>query len=370
MPRRRSTETMRRTMVLDVVGLTSSLITEATPNLLSLVRRGGMRPLRTIAPAVTCSVQSTFTTGLLPRDHGVSPTVGTIATRPRWRSGGSRPTLSLVYLPHLDYDLQRYGPKDPRSRRAATEVDAACGALIEMADREGAAIIVLSEYGITEVTGVVHINRTLREAGLIAVREEATGEHLDAGASEAFAVSDHQVAHVYVRRPERVAEVRALLRATPGIDVVWGAEEKREAGLDHPRSGELVAISKADRWFSYCFWLDDARAPDYARTVDIHRKPGYDPAEIFLDPEMRWPTLQVGWTLLKRRLGFRSLLEVVSLDPSAVRGSHGRVTERDGDGPLFITSVPDALAGRGEIRATEMKQVILDHVFQDAVAPR
>ena len=112
---------------------------------------------------------------------------------------------------------------------------------------------------------------------------------LDAGASEAFAVADHQVAHVYVRRPERVAEVKRLLEGLDGVERVLDEDGKRAAGLDHPRSGELVAVSRADRWFSYYYWLDDARAPDFARTVDIHRKPGYDPVELFLDPALRAP---------------------------------------------------------------------------------
>src|SRR5439155_8766179 len=130
-----------------------------------------------------------------------------------------------------------------------------------------------SEYSMTAVKGPIHINRVLREAELIAVRKERGLEKLDAGASEAFAVADHQVAHVYVRRPERIAEVKRLLETVEGIEVVLDDAEKKERGIDHARSGELVAISRADRWFSYYFWLDDAVAPEYARTVDIHRKP-------------------------------------------------------------------------------------------------
>ena len=167
-----------------------------------------------------------------------------------------RPTLTLVYLPHLDYDLQRLGPEHPRIAEEVAAVDAACEPLLSAAEKSGAAVIVLSEYGITEVSGPVHINRALREAGLLRVRPEQMGEQLDPGASEAFAVADHQVAHVYVRRPERVAEVAALLRSLDGVEAVWTEADKRDRGLDHPRSGEIVVVSRADRWFTYYYWLD------------------------------------------------------------------------------------------------------------------
>src|SRR5690606_35554029 len=236
---------------------------------------------------------------------------------------------------------------------------------IEHFERDGAHVVVLSEYGITPVRGAVHINRVLRRAGLIRVREELGSEKLDAGASEAFAVADHQIAHVYVRRPERVAEVKALLEAQEGIEVVLDDAGKAERGLDHPRSGELVAISRPDRWFSYYFWLDDDRAPDYARTVDIHRKPGYDPVELFTDPEIRALPLKVGLTLAKKALGFRYLLEVVPLDASLVKGSHGRPVDDPQVGPLIMSNAPELLPD-GPVEATTVREIILRHVFTDS----
>ena len=129
--------------------------------------------------------------------------------------------------------------------------------------------------------------RVLRAAGLLRVRESAL-ELLDPGACEAFAVADHQIAHVYVKRRERVAEVQALLSGFYlGVERVLDLEGKREFGLDHDRSGESIALSASDRWLSYHDWLDDVRAPDFARTVEIHRKPGYDPVELFVDPGAR-----------------------------------------------------------------------------------
>jgi predicted AlkP superfamily pyrophosphatase or phosphodiesterase len=259
-----------------------------------------------------------------------------------------RPDLTLVYLPHLDYDFQRFGPRDPRSLRALEEVDRLAGRLIDKARGAGLEVVALSEYGITEVDGSVSINRVLRRAGFLRVQETPIGELLDAGASRAFAVSDHQTAHVYVREPRDLGAVKAVLAETPGVDVVLDEAGKRELGLDHPRAGELVAVAAARRWFDYYYWLDDDRAPDFARTVDIHRKPGYDPVELFLDPRRRFVRARILWRLLQKKLGFRALLDVIPLDPALVRGSHGRLADAPADGPVFISSSPrmarDALA--------------------------
>jgi predicted AlkP superfamily pyrophosphatase or phosphodiesterase len=279
-----------------------------------------------------------------------------------------KPTLTLCYLPHLDYNLQRLGPdlSHPRLIRDLEEIDALAGELIEQAEQDGTRIVVVSEYGITPVQGAIHINRVLREAGLIRVRVEMGRELLDAGASRAFALADHQVAHVYVQHGQAVPEVKALLEGVAGIERVLDAEGKRSFGLDHPRSGELVAIAAQDRWFSYYYWLDDARAPDFARTVDIHRKPGYDPVELFVDPAIRVPPAAIGWRLLKRKLGARTLLDVISLkDTQLVKGSHGRITDDPDHGPLVISSAPDLLPD-GPLPATDFKRFVLAHVFDRA----
>lgn len=274
----------------------------------------------------------------------------------------SAPTLNLVYLPHLDYALQKLGPDHPDIPRHLAEIDAVCGELIDHVRKDGVRVIVLSEYGITPVTDGIHINRALRQAGLIRVREELGRELLDPGACEAFAVSDHQIAHVYVRNPARISEVRALLERVPGIDCVLDEAGKREFGLAHPRAGELVALSAPDRWFTYYYWLDDARAPDFARCVEIHRKPGYDPVELFLDPALSFPKAQVAFRVAKKLAGFRMLMDVIPLDASLVRGSHGRVPEDPAYGAVFITSEPQLLK-RDEVAAVDVKQLILDHVF-------
>jgi predicted AlkP superfamily pyrophosphatase or phosphodiesterase len=462
---------MKRTLVLDVVGLTPALLPHA-PNLCRLAEQGAMRPLTTVTPAVTTTVQSTMLTGTLPREHGIvangwyfrdlsemmfwcqsnalvhgekvwdaarkrNPAFTcaklfwwynmyaavdiAVTPRPMYSADGcklpdihtlpaglrdelqaalgefplfrfwgpaadivssrwiaqsalrvfeqNKPTLTLVYLPHLDYNLQRLGPHHPAVAADVTQIDEICGELIDAARRAGTHVVVLSEYGITEVSNPVHINRMLRNAGWLRIRHERGLEQLDAGASDAFAVADHQIAHVYVSRPELIDEVARTLRALPGVERVLGAAGKREFGIDHPRSGELVAIARADSWFTYYHFLDDALAPDYARTVDIHRKPGYDPVELFIDPALPFPKLHIARRLLQKKLGMRYLMDVISLDATLVKGSHGRPTDRTEDGPLFITTAPELLAD-GPVVADEVKSLLLSHVFGAAVDER
>ena len=164
----------------------------------------------------------------------------------------------------------------------------------------GARIVMLSEYGLSDVSQPVHINRVLREHGLIAVREELERDVLDPGASTAFAVADHQVAHIYVNDAGRLDEVRALVAGLDGVSQVLGTAEKREQRVGHERAGDLIAVATADAWFTYYYWLNDAAAPDFARTVDIHRKPGYDPVELFLDPAIHSPKWAIGSRLIRR----------------------------------------------------------------------
>jgi hypothetical protein len=188
-------------------------------------------------------------------------------------------------------------------------------------------------------------------------------ELLDPGASRAFAVADHQVAHVYVRQDSDVPAVKRLLESVDGVEQVLDLEGKRASGLDHPRSGELVALSAPDRWFSYYWWLDDAKAPDYARTVDIHRKPGYDPMELFVDPAIALPKLKVAQRLIARKLGFRNLLDVIPIaDTSIVKGSHGLIAREPEDGPLVMSN-DDTLLPAGPLPATSFKDFVLAHVF-------
>ncbi len=458
---------MRKTVVINAVGLTPGLLGPSTPRLRAFAERGALATVSPVLPAVTCSVQMTYLTGRYPDEHGIvgngwyfrdecevrfwrqsnklvgHPKVWEVArsldpsftcanlfwwynmyssadysvtprpmypadgrkipdvyTQPdglrtelqselgrfplfsfwgpntsiratRWIAEAAKwidrhhdPTLALVYLPHLDYCLQRHGPDLRKVAGDLEELDAICGDLIDYYESRGTQVIILSEYGITRVSEPVHINRVLREHGLLSVREELGRELLDAGASTAFAVADHQVAHVYLNDPARLPEVRALLEATDGVERVLDDEGKREHHLDHPRSGDLVAVAEPHAWFTYYYWLDDDRAPDFARTVDIHRKPGYDPVELFLDPEIKRPKLKVAATLLKKYLGFRYLMDVIPLDASLVQGSHGTAPSSPDEAPLFITREARLLDGK-QLDATDVFSLILRHLGAD-----
>lgn len=268
-----------------------------------------------------------------------------------------RPDLTTVYLPHLDYDLQRFGPDTPEAAKAAREIDTVAGDLIDHARSRDNNVVVVSEYGITEVDQPVDINRALRRAGLLSVYTQDGMEYLDPWVSRAFAVADHQIAHVYVRDNVDIPQVRELIEALPGVDMVLDEAGKQEARLAHERAGELVAVADPKAWFTYYYWLHDERAPDFARNVEIHRKPGYDPAELFMDPLDKTAKLRAGLTLARKKLGMRYLMDVVPLNPKWVKGSHGRLPENPDDGPILIGS--DPAEARTRIAATAVKDLLL-----------
>lgn len=456
---------MRKTVVLNVVGLTPSLLGDATPHLSAFIKRGKLATINTIVPAVTCSVQATYLTGVMPSEHGVvangwyfrdecevkfwrqsnkliqapkvwetarerdpSFTVAnmfwwynmyssadySVTPRPMYPADGLKlpdvyshpadlrtqlqeelgtfplfkfwgpattiessdwiakaskrvvelydPTLTLVYLPHLDYNLQRVGPGHPAIATDLQEIDAVCKDLITFLEDRGRRVIVLSEYGINAVSKPVHLNRLFRKEGFIAVREERGLELLDAGASEVFAVADHQLAHIHVNDPDKVAAVKQLVESTPGVAYVLDEAGKKEHGLDHPRSGELVAVSDPDAWFTYYYWLDDMKAPDFARTVDIHRKPGYDPVELFINPDLRLPKLKLGRKLIQKKLGFRYLMNVIPLDATLVKGSHGHITTDPDECAVFMTR-DTSLTADARIKPTAIRDIMLESVF-------
>lgn len=270
------------------------------------------------------------------------------------------PTLNLIYIPHLDYNLQKYGIDFSKISKDLREVDDLAKDLITFFENRGAEVLLLSEYGITSVSKPVHLNRIFREKGWIQVKNELGLETLDAGTSAVFAVADHQVAHVHVNDHSKLAEVKALLEKTPGVEKVLDAQGKKDYHIDHARSGDLVVIADADSWFTYYFWLDDAKAPDYARCVDIHRKPGYDPVELVLDPAIKIPILKIGSKVLKKKLGFRYLMDVIPLDATLVKGAHGRIPESDLDKPLFVAD--SRLISTEKIQPTEVFDLIFNAV--------
>jgi len=458
------TRPIRRTVVLNVVGLAPRLLGPAMPRLTAWSASARMARIKPAFPAVTCSAQSDYLTGVYPSSHGIvgngwysredaevkfwkqsnalvqAPKVWDVARaqepsltvanmfwwfnmystadyavtpRPMYPADGRKlpdvyttpgdlrdslqaslgtfplfefwgpragirstqwiaaaskqvearhsPTLTLIYLPHLDYNLQRVGVGASAIEADLRAVDEVCGDLIAYYESRGVDVVVLSEYGLCDVTTPVHLNRVLRQAGLLRVRSEQGLDVIDPGASTAFAVADHQVAHIYVNDRTAIDRVMELVRGTPGVDLVLDADAQRDMHIDHARSGDLVAVAKPEAWFTYYYWLDDARAPDYARTVDIHRKPGYDPVELFIGPAIRVPALSVGWKLFKRSLGQRSLLDVIPLDASLVRGSHGRSDGWSDDGPLVMSRRDDLFAG-DRIRSIDVHDLLLRHL--------
>lgn len=289
------------------------------------------------------------------------------AAKEVWRV--HRPTISLIYLPHLDYDLQRFGPDDPRLSKALGEIDEVAGDLIGFLEAEGVQPIVVSEYGVVPVRGSVAINRELRRGGWLKVRTEERGrEALDVFASDAFAVVDHQLAHVYVatRAAGALGEIAATLRRLDGVAEVLQGSAIAEAGLGHPRSGDLVAIAAADRWFEWGHWLDPGMAPDFARCVEIFRKTGFDPCELFLDPAIRFPRLAIAARLARKAIGQRVLMDVIPLDGSIVGGSHGRADLPAAHRPVMFGAVPAEVPA--SIASSAVRDVILAAVFGDGPA--
>jgi len=253
--------------------------------------------------------------------------------------------LTMVYLPHLDYDLQRFGPDDARIPEAVAAVDREAGRIIDAA--KGRKVIAVSEYHIEPVTGgAFPINMLLRALGLLRVIDNPVGELIDYYESSAFAVCDHQIAHVYVKD---AATLKLLRDKFEQDDVPFRMLDKAECGLDHERSGELVLLADRGHWFSYPYWSDDSKAPDFARTVDIHRKPGYDPCELFFDPNVSKAGL--AWRLIKKTLGFRTIFDVVPLDTSLVRGTHGRLPESPDEHPVLIGAADDRPRHMTEVKA-------------------
>ncbi len=456
---------MKKTVVLDVVGLTNGLIGEYTPFIKSFLEKGKAATITPVLPAVTCTAHATYLTGKTPGEHGAvgngwyfkdehevkfwrqsntllqaekiwdklkrehgnftcanlfwwfnmySGVDFSVTPRPNYLADGRKipdvyshpaelrdtlqgelgtfplfhfwgpktsikstqwiadaaiktdklhdPTLTLVYLPHLDYNMQRHGQNLDLIAKDLGEIDGVVKQLVTYyQQKKDTNIILLSEYGITNVNHPIHLNRVLRNEGYINIRIERGLELLDAGASDAFAVADHQVAHVYIKDPSLKPRVKALLENVEGVEKVLEGNDIVKAKLNHDRCGDLVVLADKDSWFTYYFWLDDKKAPDYARMVDIHKKPGYDPVEMLTDPKDKLVMLKVIWKLLKKKLGFRSVLDIIPLDATLIKGSHGRIPESKEDYPILITN-NTGLDLPGTIDATDVFGVLERHV--------
>jgi len=259
-----------------------------------------------------------------------------IADSAKWIEKKEQPGLNLVYLPHLDYGLQKFGPGAPEMVEEYAAIDEVTCDLIDELEGREVEVLVLSEYGISKVSKAVHLNRIFRERGWIQVKDELGLETLDCGGSEVFAVADHQVAHVYVNDETISEEVREVVLATDGVEEIREGKDLWGDGVGRERGGDFVAVSEEDAWFTYYYWVDDAKAPDFARCIDIHRKPGYDPVELFLDPKIKFPKLKIAGFLAKKKLGLRGLMDVIPLDADLVKGSHGRDNVEEEEQPVAI----------------------------------
>ena len=444
---------MKKTVVIDIVGLSFSLIGEHTPFLNKYIESRHLNIIKPMLPAVTTAVQSTYLTGKWPTDHGIvgngwydredcevkfwkqsnklvqaesiwdkakrvdpnftcsqmfwwynmySGADYSVTPRPNYLADGRKmpdcyshpaelrdelqeklgqfplfqfwgpganikstrwiadasmltddrynPTLTLIYLPHLDYCLQKFGPDFSKISAELREIDAEVEKLVLFYEKKNTNIILLSEYGIAPVTNPIHLNRVFREAGLLQIREERGLELLDAGASKAFVVADHQIAHVYINDPSVTEQVIEILKKVPGIGLILDREDQAKHHINHDRAGDMVLMADNGSWFTYYFWLDDAKAPDYARCVDIHKKPGYDPVEMFMSSKLR-----AGYKLLRKKSGFRYVMDVIPLDATLIKGSHGSISSAKEYHPILITNEPQ---NNEDIVATDVYEII------------
>jgi predicted AlkP superfamily pyrophosphatase or phosphodiesterase len=448
---------MHKTVVIDIVGLSSSVIGNHTPFLSEYISTRKLQRILPMLPAVTTSVQSTYVTGKWPSEHGIvgngwydktdaeikfwkqsnklvqsekiwdrakkgdpSFTVSkmfwwynmystadyAVTPRPNYLADGRKmpdcysypaslrdelqhelgqfplfkfwgpgaditstkwiadasvftdkkydPRLTLIYLPHLDYSLQKYGTDIEKISTHLGEIDKIVEDLIKYYTTTNARIILLSEYGISNVSVPVHINRVLRQNDLLEIRVERGLELLDAGASKAFAVADHQVAHVYLNDPSVYEKVKNIISVIPGVSKILDKEQQKAYHIDHERSGDFVLMANENSWFTYYFWLDDEVAPDYARAVDIHKKPGYDPVELFMTSKAR-----AGYKLLRKKAGLRYVMDVIPLDASLVKGSHGSIEVNENFHPVLVT---DKGFGSEPLLPTDIYNIIWQHL--------
>ncbi|MCW7487397.1 alkaline phosphatase family protein [Leptospira meyeri] len=455
----------QKTVVIDVVGLSSHLVGEFTPFLKKFLNQKQTLLIKPMLPAVTTSVQSTYLTGKLPSEHGIvgngwydredaeikfwkqsnhlvsaekiwerakkidpsftcskmfwwynmySSADYSVTPRPQYHADGVKasdcysqpaelreelqstlgqfplfnfwgpnanikstqwiadatiyvdkkynPHLTLVYLPHLDYCLQKFGSDIFKIRKELFEIDSVLKQLIEYFESQKTKIVLLSEYGITPVNRPIHINQILRENGFLSVRKERWYELLDPGASKAFAVADHQISHVYCNDPKVQKKIMEILSKVSGIQLVLDKKNQKKYGIDHERSGDIVVVADSESWFTYYYWLDERYAPDYARLVDIHRKPGYDPCEMFMDPNKPMIKFRAGLKLLRKKLGFRYLMDVIPLDASLIKGSHGALHQKKEFYPIFSS---DIIYPQKEISATKVYDLIWDQMTSE-----
>ncbi|GAB3506884.1 alkaline phosphatase family protein [Emticicia fontis] len=453
---------MKKTVVIDIVGLSTSVIGEHTPFIQKFISKNQLTHIKPAFPAVTTTSQSCYITGKNADEHGIvgngwydhdasemkfwkqsnklvqaekiweaarkknpdftvskmfwwynmySSADFSATPRPQYHSDGVKvpdcytypadlrdklqakfgtfplfkfwgpntsidcskwiadatlevdknndPTLTLIYLPHLDYCLQKFGVDFEKISKDLHEIDSLVEELVTYYESKNANVILLSEYGINNVSNPIHINRILRENGLLSIRVESGLELMDCGASKAFAAADHQIAHLYINDQTQKERIKEILSKVEGIALIMDDEEKRKHHINHQRAGDLVLMSKADSWFTYYYWFDDKVAPDFARSVDIHNKPGYDPVEMFMNPANPFIKLRAAYKLARKLLGFRYRMDVIPLNANLIKGSHGTLDIGKEFYPILISNYKS----NTEIAATDVYDVIWESIF-------
>lgn len=290
--------------------------------------------------------------GHFPLQHYWGPLSNIESTRwilraAAWLNARHSPGVQWIYIPHLDYASQKFGPNSDQAQAALIELDRELAAFVDRIDASRTGVdlawLVTGEYALTDVTGVAYPNRLLREAGLLKVSEPNGVEMLDFEASTAFAMVDHQFAHVFVRedlpkqnRNLAIDGIRACFQDVPGLAGAYAGDDRLKVGMTHPRCGDVVLVCDDAHWLAYYWWLNDALAPPFARTVDIHRKPGYDPVELFLDPRSR----------------------SIPLDATLVKGSHGVPATSPNHQTVVLSSIPLQFPHAGPFRDTDVPGIM------------
>lgn len=255
-----------------------------------------------------------------------------------WLVQRERPRFNFVYVPHLDYAAQKFGPNSPQHVAACAEADVQIGRLVDGLSALGveADYLVVSEYALTDVSHVIYPNRVLRDAGMAIIEERDGHEYLNLEKSLAFAVVDHQFAHIYVKDRTDIDGACGVFEGVPGIAEALMGDARGKLGVNHPRSGEVVLVCQPDTWLAYYWWHNDAKAPLFARTVDIHAKPGYDPVEMFIDMATK----------------------SIPLNANLVKGSHGAPARSPDQYGACVTSQRLANTGDAPIKDTDVRGLI------------
>ncbi|MDC0856261.1 alkaline phosphatase family protein [Candidatus Nitrosopelagicus sp.] len=229
------------------------------------------------------------------------------------------PDLLLTYIPHLDYAGQKYGPESIEFQNSLSEVDELIGNLIDFLQSEKLEyeIIILSEYGFNQVNNSISPNIILNDNLLLQTRNIGGKEYIDFELSKAFAMCDHQIAHIFIK-PGFEETVTKIFEKQP-IGKILNKKMQKELHIDNERSGDIILMSEKNSWFNYHWWTDEKFAPDFTFSVDIHRKPGFDPLELFFDMKTK----------------------KISHDTSLIHGSHGIIDNEISKLPIIGTTISE-----------------------------